>query len=97
MVAIFGLVSFLVVSLTVLPVLVLLLTAFRPQGKLWLDPAGFSLENFVNLASQPGLGQLISNTVIYVGGTIAIAVLRHAMGVDHRRARISAARSRCGC
>ncbi|AOB28859.1 MULTISPECIES: ABC transporter permease [Bordetella] len=73
MVAIFGLVSFLVVSLTVLPVLVLLLTAFRPQGKLWLDPAGFSLENFVNLASQPGLGQLISNTVIYVGGTIAIA------------------------
>jgi len=73
MVAIFGLVSFLVVSLTVLPVLVLLLTAFRPQGKLWLDPAGVSLEDFVNLASQPGLGQLISNTVIYVGGTIAIA------------------------
>ncbi|WP_025518218.1 ABC transporter permease [Bordetella trematum] len=75
MVAIFGLVSFLVLSLTVLPVVVLLLTAFRPQGKLWLDPGGFSLENFSNLVSQPGMAQLISNTVVYVGGTIAIATV----------------------
>lgn len=75
MVAIFGLASFLVISLTVLPVIVLLLTAFRPQGSLWLDPAGFSLENFVSLATQPGLEQLISNTVVYVGGTIALATV----------------------
>jgi iron(III) transport system permease protein len=72
---ILGLAGFLVISLTVLPVIVLLLTAFRPQGSLWLDQTGFSLENFIELASQPGLGQLISNTVVYVGGTIAIATV----------------------
>lgn len=73
MVAILGLASFLVISLTVLPLIVLLVTSFRPQGSLWLDGGGFTLENFVNLATQSGLGQLLSNTVIYVGGTIALA------------------------
>lgn len=71
--AIFGLTAFLVISLTVLPVIVLLLTAFRPQGSLWLDPTGFTFDNFIDLGLQPGIGQLIYNTVIYVGGTIAIA------------------------
>ena len=54
MVAIFGLVSFLVVSLTVLPVLVLLLTAFRPQGKLWLDPAGSRWRTSSTWPASPG-------------------------------------------
>jgi len=75
MVAILGLASFLVISLTVLPVIVLLMTSLRPHGKLWLDPAGFTFENFVALANQPGLGELLSNTVVYVGGTIALATL----------------------
>jgi len=73
--AVFGLTGFLVISLTVLPVIVLLLTAFRPQGSLWLDPGGFTIDNFTDLASQTGLSQLISNTVVYVGGTIAIATV----------------------
>src|SRR5690625_7916481 len=72
---IFGLTAFLVISLTVLPVIVLLLTAFRPKGSLWLDPTGFSLESIYDLVTQPGLAQLIYNTTVYVGGTIALATI----------------------
>ena len=75
MVVILGLASFLVLSLTVLPVVVLLVTSFRPQGKLWLDPGGFTFDNFRALGAQPGIGDLFSNTVVYVGGTIALATV----------------------
>jgi iron(III) transport system permease protein len=75
MVAILGLASFFVISLTVLPVVVLLLTSLRPQGKLWLDAGGLTFDNFVALATQPNLGELLSNTFIYVVGTIALASL----------------------
>jgi len=75
MVFILGLTSFLIISLTVLPVVVLLVTSLRPHGKLWLDPGGFTFDNFIALAKQPGLGELLSNTVVYVGGTIALATI----------------------
>jgi iron(III) transport system permease protein len=75
MVAILGLASFLVISLTVLPVLVLLITSLRPVGKLWLDGGGFTFDNFIALATQPDLAVLLSNTVVYVGGTIALSTI----------------------
>lgn len=75
MVAILGLASFLVISLTVLPVVVLLITSLRPVGKLWLDDGGFTLDNFIALATQPNLALLLSNTVVYVGGTIALSTI----------------------
>src|SRR5690606_7815047 len=67
--------SFLVISLTVLPVVVLLITSLRPAGKLWLDAGGFTFDNFIALATQPDLVGLLSNTVVYVGGTIALSTL----------------------
>lgn len=75
MVPILGLASFLVISLTVLPVVVLIVTSLRPAGKLWLDDGGWTLDNFVALATQPNLGVLLSNTIVYVGGTIALSTL----------------------
>lgn len=73
MVGILGLTSFLVISLTVLPVIVLIVTSLRPQGSLWLESGGITFDNFIALVNQPGMGQLLVNTVVYVGGTIALA------------------------
>jgi len=75
MVPILGLASFLVISLTVLPVVVLIVTSLRPAGKLWLDDGGWTLDNFVALVTQPNLEVLLSNTIVYVGGTIALSTL----------------------
>jgi iron(III) transport system permease protein len=73
MIAILSLASFLLVVLTALPVAVLLITSARPQGKMWLEPAGFTVDNFISLATQPGVVELLTNTGIYVFGTVAIA------------------------
>ncbi|KAF1042059.1 ABC transporter permease [Xylophilus sp.] len=75
MLPILALASFLVISLTVLPVVVLLFTSLRPAGRLWLDDGGWTLHNFISLATQPNVGTLLSNTVVYVGGTIALATV----------------------
>lgn len=75
MIAILGLTTFLVVSLTILPLLVLIVTSFRPTGVLWLEKGGFTVDNFINLVTQPSFITLVNNTVIYVGGTILLATI----------------------
>ena len=75
MISFLGLAVFLVLVLTLMPLLVLVLTSLRPAGTYGLDGGGFTLSNFVDLFQQQGLGLLISNTFIYVFGTIAIAVV----------------------
>lgn len=75
MLAIISLTTFLVISLTVLPIVVLIVTSFRPTGVLWLEPGGFTINNFLDVINQPSFLTLIYNTVVYVGGTIALATV----------------------
>jgi iron(III) transport system permease protein len=75
MIAILSLSSFLLVALTALPIAVLLVTSVRPQGKMWLEPGGFTTDNLAALATQPGTADLLLNTGAYVFGTVAIATV----------------------
>jgi iron(III) transport system permease protein len=75
MIAILGLASFLLIVLTALPVAVLLVTSVRPQGKMWLESGGVTLDNFRALATQPGIADLLINTGVYVCGTVAISTV----------------------
>jgi iron(III) transport system permease protein len=75
MIVILSLASFLLIVLTALPVTVLFLTSLRPEGKLWLDGGSFTLDNLTGLVTQPGIGDLLANTVVYVCGTVAIATV----------------------
>ena len=73
--AILSLSLILVLALTVFPVLVLLLTSFRPRGTYGFDGEGFSLEHYAALLQQKEVVVLATNTFTYVTGTIVIGVL----------------------
>jgi iron(III) transport system permease protein len=75
MIAILSLAILLVMSLTALPILVLVLTSVRPRGSYAFDTSGLTFDNYVALAGQKEFIDLLVNTGIYVCGTIAIAVV----------------------
>src|SRR5690606_26325238 len=75
MIVVLGLASLLVLALTALPLLVLVLTSFSTKGKYGFDSQGFVLEHYAAVLSQHDFLTLLVNTVNYVFGTIALAVV----------------------
>ena len=75
MILVLGLASILVLALTALPLLILLLTSVARKGTYGFESEGFVLDHYIALLQQRGLLDLLLNTVNYVFGTIAIAVV----------------------
>ncbi len=65
----------LVLALTVFPILVLFITSVRPRGSYGFDSSPFTLSNYVDLLQQKEVLDLVSNTLVYVSGTIFFGVL----------------------
>lgn len=63
----------LVVALTALPLYVLVVTSLKPQGSYGFDSGALTLSNYVDLALQRGVLDLLMNTFVYVSGTIVMA------------------------
>ncbi len=70
--------------LVLVPVLWILFGAFKPESEIisypptfW--PETFTLENFTAVAKRIKIGQYILNSVIYAGGTTAIAVFVNSL------------------
>jgi len=63
----------------VLPMLWLIVSAFKPRGEITAIPPVFSfhptLANFVSLFDKPGFGRSVVNSVISVGGAVIFALL----------------------
>lgn len=64
----------LVLALTVFPILVLLLTSFRPRGTYGFDQSAFTFSNYLDLLQQREVLVLVTNTFTYVSGTIVMGV-----------------------
>jgi iron(III) transport system permease protein len=64
----------LVLALTVFPILVLLLTSFRPRGTYGFDQSAFTFLNYLDLLQQREVLVLVTNTFTYVSGTIVMGV-----------------------
>lgn len=75
MIVVLALASLLVLALTALPLLVLVLTSFSTKGKYGFDSQGFVLEHYAAVLAQHDFLTLLVNTVNYVFGTIALAVV----------------------
>ncbi len=62
----------------------LLVTSFRPRGSYGFRLRPFTLSNYVDLIQQKEVIELISNTLVYVSGTIVIGVAAgRILGLDH--------------
>lgn len=83
-----GIPAFLVLALLafliLLPVIWLALSAFKPEKEIisWpptFIPAAFTLENFFSVQSRINILRYILNSVIYAGGTTALAIIVNSM------------------
>ncbi len=59
--------------LVVVPLIFLVVSSFRPGGLPW-NP-GFTLDNYHTVYSDPALAEMIGNTLVFVGGSVALAIL----------------------
>jgi iron(III) transport system permease protein len=64
----------LVLALTVFPIVILFITSFRTRGNYGFDPSPFTLNNYFDILQQREFLDLITNTTIYVCGTIVLGV-----------------------
>lgn len=83
-----GIPAFLILAalafLILLPVIWLALSAFKPEKEIisWpptFIPAAFTLENFSSVQSRINILRYILNSVIYAGGTTALAIIVNSM------------------
>lgn len=58
----------------VLPLVVMVVAAFRPPGVFPLETYQFTLDNFASVFGHPSTGLMLWNTVVYAVGSIVIAL-----------------------
>ncbi len=59
--------------LVLVPLVFLTLSSFRPGGLPW--NAGFTLDNYAAVYSDPALADMLVNTLIFVGGSVLVALV----------------------
>ena len=64
----------LVLALTVFPIAVLFITSIRPRGQYGFDSSPFTFANYFDILQQREFLELVTNTSIYVVGTIIFGV-----------------------
>jgi iron(III) transport system permease protein len=60
--------------LVLIPLVVLVITSFRPDGLLPFDAGPLTLENYAELGSSGSSVRLFINTLIYAGGSLAVGL-----------------------
>ncbi len=60
--------------LVLIPLVVLFVASFRPDGLLPFDSGDITLENYSELASTGTTGRLFFNTLVYAGGSLAVGL-----------------------
>jgi iron(III) transport system permease protein len=69
-----GLLTFALLAIVVLPLLLMIVAAFRPLGTLPLDPGPFDASAFERGFSQAGMGEVLLNTAVFAGGSVMLAL-----------------------
>lgn len=68
------LITLTLLAVVVLPLVLMIVAAFRPVGTLPLDPGPFSADSFERGFRGAGMGKVLTNTVLFAGGSVVVGL-----------------------